>query len=227
MARGPDATAGDDYVPGLPIQDAQKGGGPSHIGFLLGYKGVVEDAADITALLLAWSNGEQAARHRLVELVYDELRRVAKRRLRHERPDHSLTPTALVHEAYVKLVDQSRVRWQNRAHFFSIAAHVMRRVLVDHARARAAAKRDYAATVALEEVEIMTAPIDIDLLALDEALEKLARTDARQSELVELRFFAGLTVDEIASVLDIAPITVKREWALARAWLFRELKKQS
>jgi RNA polymerase sigma factor (TIGR02999 family) len=187
----------------------------------------VEEAADITALLLAWSNGDQAARHRLVELVYDELRRVAKRRLRHERPDHSLTPTALVHEAYVKLVDQSRVRWQNRAHFFSIAAHVMRRVLVDHARARAAAKRDYAATIALEEVELMAAPIDIDLLALDEALEKLARVDSRQSELVELRFFAGLTVDEAASVLDIAPITVKRDWALARAWLFRELQKQS
>jgi RNA polymerase sigma factor (TIGR02999 family) len=182
------------------------------------------EAADVTALLLAWSNGEQAARNRLVEVVYDELRRVAERRLRHERPDHSLTPTALVHEAYVKLVDQRRVRWQNRAHFFSIAAHVMRRILVDHARARSAAKRDHAATIALEEVEIVTAPTDVDIVALDEALEKLTRVDSRQSQLVEMRFFAGLTVDEIAGVLDVAPITVKRDWALARAWLFRELK---
>ena len=182
------------------------------------------EATEITALLRAWSNGEQAARNRLVELVYDELRGVAKRRLRHERPDHSLTPTALVHEAYVKLVDQSRVHWQNRTHFFSIAARVMRRILVDHARARTAAKRGYAGTIALNDVEIVTAPIDIDILALDEALEKLARVDSRQSELVELRFFAGLTVDEIASVLNVAPITVKRDWALARAWLFRELR---
>ena len=194
----------------------------------MGYKGpVMAEAADVTALLLAWSNGEQAARNRLVEVVYDELRRVAERRLRQERPDHSLTPTALVHEAYVKLVDQSRVRWQNRAHFFSIAAHVMRRILVDHARARSAAKRDYAATIALDGVEIVTAPTDVDIVALDEALEKLARVDSRQSQLVEMRFFAGLTVDEIAGVLDVAPITVKRDWALARAWLFRELKQGS
>jgi RNA polymerase sigma factor (TIGR02999 family) len=162
-----------------------------------------------------------------VELVYAELRRVAQRQLRHERADQSLTPTALVHEAYVKLVDQHRVRWQNRAHFFSIAAHVMRRVLVDHARARSAAKRDHAATIALDEVEVLTRPVDVDVLALDSALEKLGRLDSRQSQLVELRFFGGLTVDEIAAALDIAPITVKRDWALARAWLFRELRPAS
>jgi RNA polymerase sigma factor (TIGR02999 family) len=185
------------------------------------------DSADITGLLLAWSSGDEAARSRLVELVYDELRRVAQRQLRRERPDHSLTATALVHEAYVKLVDQSRVHWHNRAHFFSIAAHIMRRILVDHARARTAAKRDDAATIALEDVDVVTAPIDIDILALDSALEKLARLDSRQSQLVELRFFAGMTVEEIAGVLDVAPITVKRDWALARAWLFRELQQAS
>jgi RNA polymerase sigma factor (TIGR02999 family) len=185
------------------------------------------DTADITALLLAWSEGEELARSRLVELVYDELRRMAQGQLRWERPDHSLTPTALVHEAYVKLVDQSRVRWHNRAHFFSIAAHLMRRVLVDHARGRAAAKRDHSATIALEDVDLVTAPIDVDVVALDSALEKLGRVDSRQSQLVELRFFAGMTVEEIAAVLDVAPITVKRDWALARAWLFRELQHAS
>lgn len=185
------------------------------------------DAPDITALLLAWSNGEDEARSRLIEVVYGQLRRVAQRHLRRERPDHSLTPTALVHEAYFKLIDQRRVHWQNRAQFFGIAANVMRRILVDHARARAAAKRAGAATVALEEVDIGAMPIDVDILALDAALDKLGRVDPRQSQLVELRFFAGLTVEETACVLDVAPITVKRNWALARAWLFRELQHQA
>jgi RNA polymerase sigma factor (TIGR02999 family) len=181
------------------------------------------EATDITALLLAWSEGDESARSRLVEAVYGELRRVAQRQLRQERPDHSFTPTALVHEAYLKLIDQRRVRWQNRAHFFAIAAHVMRRLLVDHARARATAKRDRGVTIALDGVDVGSPPPDVDLLALDAALDKLGQLDARQSQLVELRFFAGLTVDETAAVLDVAPITVKREWALARAWLFREL----
>jgi len=181
------------------------------------------EAADITALLLAWSEGEESARARLVEAVYAELRRVAQRHLRRERADHSLTPTALVHEAYLKLIDQRRVRWQSRAHFFSIAAHVMRRILVDHARARATAKRDRGVTIALEGIEVGSPPRDVDLLALDVALDKLAQLDARQSQLVELRFFAGLTVEETAAALEVAPITVKRDWALARAWLFREL----
>jgi RNA polymerase sigma factor (TIGR02999 family) len=181
------------------------------------------EAADITALLLAWSEGEESARARLVEAVYAELRRVAQRHLRRERADHSLTPTALVHETYLKLIDQRRVRWQSRAHFFSIAAHVMRRILVDHARARATAKRDRGVTIALEGIEVGSPPRDVDLLALDVALDKLAQLDARQSQLVELRFFAGLTVEETAAALEVAPITVKRDWALARAWLFREL----
>ena len=162
-----------------------------------------------------------------MEVVYDELRRLAQRHLRSERPDHSLTPTALVHEAYLKLVDQRRVQWNNRAHFFAIAAHLMRRILVDHARARAAAKRDWSITVALDEADTIASPMDFDLVALDTALDKLGRVDARQSQLVELRFFAGLTVEEIAAVLGVAPITVKRDWAHARAWLFRELQKAS
>lgn len=184
------------------------------------------DDADVTALLQAWSDGEEAARSRLIDAVYDELRRVAQRHLRRERNDHSLAPTALVHETYMKLVDQRRVQWQNRAHFFSIAAHLMRRILVDHARSRAAAKRGTDRMVVLDGVDAETAPLDVDVLALDAALDKLATVDARQSRLVELRFFTGLTVEETAETLDVAPITVKRDWALARAFLFRELQRQ-
>ena len=183
------------------------------------------EAVDITALLLAWSDGEEAARAQLVEALYGELRRLAQLQLRHERPDHSLTPTALVHEAYLKLIDQARVRWHSRAHFFSIAGHLMRRILVDHARARATAKRDRGLTIALEGVEVSSDPIDVDVLALDSALDKLARIDARQSQLVELRFFAGLTVEETAAALGISKATVKRDWAMAKAWLTIELKR--
>lgn len=185
------------------------------------------DATDVTALLLAWREGDTAARNRLFEAVYDELRRLARGRLRGERSDISLEPTALVHEAYLKLIDQRGAGWQNRAHFFSMAGHVMRRILVDHARARSAAKRGDAVRVPLEGVDIATDSLEVDVLALDAALDKLAAIDQRQSELVELRFFAGLTVDETAAALDVAPITVKRDWALARAWLFRELKGQT
>ena len=183
----------------------------------------MKDDADVTALLLAWSDGDHAAASRLIEAVYDELRRVARRHLRGER-DHSLAPTALVHEAYLKLVDQRRVRWQNRAHFFGIAAQLMRRILVDHARSRAAAKRGRDRTVCLDAADAVTPPLDVDILALDAALDKLGALDARQSKLVELRFFAGLTVEEVATALDVAPITVKRDWAHARAWLFHELQ---
>ena len=184
------------------------------------------DAADVTALLLAWRNGDEAARNRLFEAVYDELRRLARGRLRGERADLSLAPTVLVHEAYLKLIDQRRVHWHNRSHFYSIAGHVMRRILVDHARARGAIKRGANATIPLDEVDVGVAPRDVDVIALDAALEKLASVDRRQSELVELRFFAGLTVEEAAVALDVAPITAKRDWALARAWLFRELQGQ-
>jgi RNA polymerase sigma factor (TIGR02999 family) len=185
------------------------------------------ESPDITALLIAWGHGEHAARSQLVEAVYDELRRVAQRRLQTERADHSLTPTALVHEAYLRLIDQQRVQWRNRAQFFAIAARLMRRILVDHARARATAKRDGGPSIALEEVEVGTAPLDVDVLALDSALDRLAALDTRQGQLVELRFFAGFTVEETAAALDVSPITVKRDWALARAWLFRELRGSS
>jgi RNA polymerase sigma factor (TIGR02999 family) len=179
--------------------------------------------AELTDLLVAWSAGDEAARSRLIDAVYHELRALARGYLRRERADHSLAPTALVHEAYLKLIDQRQVRWQNRAHFFAIAAHVMRRILVDHARTRGAAKRDGGQRVPLEDVQAVMDPPEVDVLDLDAALEKLSSLDPRQSELVELRFFGGLTVDEAAVVMGVAPATVDRDWALARAWLFREL----
>jgi len=179
--------------------------------------------AGVTRLLIAWSNGEASAAEPLMDAVYVELRRLARGYLRRERADHSLPATALVHEAYVKLVDQRRVRWQNRAQFFAIASQVMRRLLVDHARARDASKRGAAVTVSIENVDRTADGRPADILALDLALEKLARVDARQARLVELRFFGGLTVDEAAEVLDVAAITVKRDWAMARTWLYREL----
>ena len=184
------------------------------------------DAPDLTTLLGAWSAGDEEARARVMDAVYDELRRVARAQLARERPGHSLAPTALVHEAYLRLVDQRHVRWQGRAHFFAIAAHMMRRILVDHARSRNADKRGGGAVdVPLDAIDIGTPAEDVDILALDAALEKLAALDPRQSQLVELRFFAGFTVEEAAAALDVAPVTVKRDWALARAWLFRELGK--
>ena len=182
------------------------------------------ETGDITVLLLAWRDGDESARSRLTEAVYGELRRVAQRHLRRERPEHSLTPTALVHETYLKLIDQRRVKWENRAQFFAIAARLMRRILVDHARARAATKRAAGPSLALDQVDIGAPAVDVNILALDAALRELADLDERQGRLVELRFFAGLTVEETATVLDVAPITVKRDWALARAWLFRALQ---
>lgn len=182
------------------------------------------DGSDVTRLLLAWSDGHAAAGDALMVAVYGELRRMARGYLRRERAGHSLPPTALVHEAYVKLVDQQRVKWQNRAHFFAIAARVMRRILVDHARGRASAKRGRGATFTLLDVDARVEAPDVDIVALDLALEKLAGIDERQSRLVELRFFAGLTVEEAAAALGIAPITVKRDWALARTWLYREIR---
>jgi RNA polymerase sigma factor (TIGR02999 family) len=173
-------------------------------------------------MLVACGNGEEPARI-LMEAVYGELRRLARAYLRRERRVHTLPPTALVHEAYLKLVDQDRVRWRNRAHFFAIAAQQMRRILVDQARAHRAAKRGGGATIPLTGIEIACTQPEIDVLELETALEKLAGLDPRQSRLVELRFFGGLTVEETATVLRVAPVTVKRDWALARAWLYREL----
>ncbi|HEU4891830.1 MAG TPA: sigma-70 family RNA polymerase sigma factor [Vicinamibacterales bacterium] len=184
---------------------------------------MLKSGPDVTGFLVAWSQGDEGARTRLVEAVYAELRRLARGYLQRERPDHSLPPTALVHEVYLKLVDQRRVQWQNRTQFFAIAAHLMRRILVDHARTHNAQKRGGGDRVPLEDRDAAFEPLTVDVVALDLALQRLAESYPRQSQLVELRFFGGLTVEEIATVLDVAPITVKRDWALAKAWLYREL----
>jgi RNA polymerase sigma factor (TIGR02999 family) len=182
--------------------------------------------SDVTGLLVAWSNGDEAARSCLIDAVYAELRRLARGYLQRERPDHSLPPTALVHEAYLKLVDQRRVQWKNRTQFFAIAAHLMRRILVDHARTHNAQKRGAGNRVPLEDHDAAFEPVTVDVVALDLALQRLSDRYPRQGRLVELRFFGGLTVEEVASVLDLAPITVKRDWALAKTWLYRELQRQ-
>jgi RNA polymerase sigma factor (TIGR02999 family) len=179
---------------------------------------------DVTELLADWSKGNEVARGQLIEIVYGELKRLAKAYLRRERPNHSVAATALVHEAYLKLVDQRRVQWQNRSHFFGIAAQAMRRILVDHARARDAAKRGGGELTIESKPQDSVERSDIDILALDEALSRLEAVEPRWRQLVELRFFAGLTVEETASVLDRSPATVKRDWSLARAWLYRELQ---
>ena len=181
---------------------------------------------DVTGLLVAWGQGDRAADSRLIAVVYQDLRRVARRRLRAERADHSLAPTALVHEAYLRLVDLRRVRWQNRAQFFAIAARLMRQILVDHARAHVAAKRGGPGwKVPLADDLGATMPRDVDLLDLDVALGKLATIDSRLGDLVVLRFFGGMTVEEAAESLGLSPATVKRDWSRARAWLFRELRR--
>jgi RNA polymerase sigma factor (TIGR02999 family) len=179
---------------------------------------------DVTGLLRAWNEGEPGALDALMPIVYAELHRLARSTLRTERPDHTLQATALVNEAYVRLVGQTRMRWQNRAQFFGTAAQFMRRILVDHARDRLAAKRGAGATrVELDEALLSTSERGIDLLALDAALERLEQLDPRQSQLVVLRFFGGLTIEEAAAVLEISPATAKREWVTARIWLRREL----
>jgi len=182
---------------------------------------------DVTGLLVAWGRGNRAADSRFMAVVYQDLRRVARRRLRAERADHSLAPTALVHEAYLRLIDLRRVRWQNRAHFFAIAARFMRQILVDHARAHVAAKRGGLGwKVPLADNLGATVPRDVDLLDLDTALSKLATIDSRLNDLVVLRFFGGMTVEEAAESLHLSPATVKRDWSRARAWLFRELRSE-
>jgi RNA polymerase sigma factor (TIGR02999 family) len=179
-------------------------------------------------LLEQWGGGDQQALERLTPLVYAELHRLASRHLRRERPDHTLQSTALVNEAYLKLVGQHSIRWQNRAHFFGIAAQLIRRILVDYARTRLAEKRGSSAPkLSLEDVLESPASRDLDLVALDDALEDLAKIDARQSRVVELRFFAGLSVEETAEVMQMSPATVKREWTVAKAWLFRQIRRQA
>ena len=182
----------------------------------------------ITALLEQWGRGDQQALEQLTPLVYNELHRLASQYLRRERLDHTLQSTALVNEAYLKLAGQHSMRWQNRAHFFGIAAQLIRRILVDYARSRYAEKRGSSAPkLSLDEVLESAAARDLDLIALDDALEDLARIDARQSRVVELRFFAGLSVEETAEILQMSPATVKREWTAAKAWLFRQLRRQA
>jgi RNA polymerase sigma factor (TIGR02999 family) len=180
--------------------------------------------ARITELLIAWSDGGREALDELLPLVYDELRSIASRYLRHESGDHTLQPTALVHEAYFRLIDQRRVRWRNRAHFYGVAAQVMRRILVDHARAQRAEKRGGGREhLPLVEEETPSASHGVDILALDEALTRLAEFDPQQGRVVELRYFGGLTIDEVAEVVGISAATVVREWTIAKAWLRAEL----
>ena len=179
---------------------------------------------DVTDLLLSWRQGDAAALAHLVPLVYDELRRVARRRLRGESPGHPLQATALVHEVYLRLVDVDRMTLTSRAHFFGVAATLMRQILVDHARRERADKRGGSVTVlSLDEALPAAWTSSVDVLALDQALDALSAIDSRQCRVVELRFFAGLTIDEAAATLGISSATVEREWALAKAWLFRQL----
>ena len=182
---------------------------------------------DVTDLLIDWSNGDQEALNKLMPLVYDELHRLASRYLRHERPGHTLQTTALVHEAYLKLVDQKNLSWQNRVQFFAASSQVMRHILVDHARSRRAFKRgrDYY-RLSLDEARVSADEKDGDLLMLNEALNNLAAIDSQQSRVVELRVFGGLTVEETAEALRISPRTVKREWSMAKAWLHKQIRSQ-
>ncbi|MFN0112044.1 MAG: sigma-70 family RNA polymerase sigma factor [Blastocatellia bacterium] len=180
---------------------------------------------DVTQLLRNWQNGDQSSRDQLLGIVYDELRRQAARYLRRERPDHTLQPTALVHEAYLQLIDQSHVSWENRAHFFGVAARLMRRILVDHARAHQAEKRGKGnEKLALDEAIAVPENKDLNILALNDALEELVRMDEQQSRIVELRYFGGLSIEETAAVTGVSPATVKREWAMAKAWLNNQIK---
>jgi RNA polymerase sigma factor (TIGR02999 family) len=179
---------------------------------------------EVTQLLLAWSNGDQAALEKLTPLVYQELHRLAKRYMGGQRPGHTLQTTALVHEAYLRLIDSSQVRWQNRAHFFAVSAQLMRRVLVDFARSRHYLKRGGGAVkVSLDEALEVCAERGAELIALDDALQHLAIIDPRKCQVVELRFFGGLSVEETAEALKVSPDTVLRDWRLARTWLLREL----
>ncbi len=180
---------------------------------------------NITQMLVAWGQGDQAALKEMIPLVFAELHRQAERYLRHERPGHLLQPTALVNEAYLRLIDCTSIQGQNRAHFFAVSAQLMRRILVDLARERESAKRGGGQhRVSLSQARRVAQEKSVDLVALDEALDVLARLDSRQSQVVELRFFGGLKLDEIAEVLKVSVGTVRRDWSLAQAWLFNQLE---
>lgn len=190
--------------------------------FLTG--GVLASSHDVTGLLREWSRGNRSALNQLLPLVYSELRRIAARQLRSERADHTLQPTALVHEVYLRLVDQRQVDWQSRAHFFGVAAQVMRRILVDHARRHGASKRGGGVRcVSIDEARDVAASNEIPILALDRALDRLENVDSELVKIVELRAFGGLTIEEAAHVLRVSPRTAKRDWRTAKAWLNREL----
>ena len=181
---------------------------------------------DVSALLRAWSDGDHRALDALTPIVYAELRRLAHRYMRRERVDHSLQTTALVNEAYVRLVDYKRMQWQNRAHFFAVSAQLMRRILVERARRHNLKRGRGVQYVPLDETAVVSEDPPVDFVALDDALNALARVDPRKVQIVEMRFFGGLTVDETAVVLKISPVTVRRDWSAAKIWLYRELTGQ-
>jgi|ERR1700679_370115 RNA polymerase sigma-70 factor, ECF subfamily len=178
---------------------------------------------DVSTLLRAWSDGDQNALDQLTPIVYDELRRLAGHYLRGERTGHSLQATALVNEAYLRLVDYKRMRWENRAHFFAVSAQLMRRILVDHARRHNLKRGGGIQHIALEDTAVLDGDRDENLVLLDDALQALTRIDPRKAQVVELRFFGGLSVEETAEVLKVSPVTVMRDWSTARTWLYREM----
>ena len=182
---------------------------------------------EISTLLRAWSDGDQGALDRLTPIVYEELRRLARRYMKRERPGHSLQTSALVNEAYIRLVDYERMQWQNRAHFFAVSSQLMRRILVEHARRHNLKRGGGVQHVSLEEAAVVGGgrgcPLGPDLVELDDALNTLARLDPRKVQVVEMRFFGGLSVEETAVVLKVSPVTVMRDWSTAKAWLYREL----
>jgi RNA polymerase sigma factor (TIGR02999 family) len=180
-------------------------------------------AGVVSSLLRAWSGGDQSALERLTPMVYDELHRLARRYMQQERPGHSLQATALVNEAYTRLVDYKRMQWQDRAHFFAVSSQLMRRILVDHARRHNLKRGAGVLHVSLEQAAVVGGDEGMDLVALDDAMKALARLDLRKVQVVEMRFFGGLSVEETAEVLKISAVTVKRDWRAARTWLYREL----
>ena len=180
-------------------------------------------AQDVSELLRAWSGGDQGALERLTPIIYTELHHLARRYMKRERPGHSLQTTALVNEAYMRLVDYRRMQWQNRAHFFAVSAQLMRRILVDHARRHNLKRGAGTQHVALEEAALVGGGRDANLVALDDALNTLGRLDPRKVQVVEMRFFGGLSVDETAEVLKLSPASVRRDWRIAKLWLYREL----
>ncbi len=187
---------------------------------------MAQNSHEVTQLLIQWSNGDKAALDKLMPLIYEELRQLARHYMNRERVGHTLQTTALVNEAYLRLINRKQVHWQNRAHFFAIAAHLMRSILVDHARSHAYAKRGGGARkISLDEALAVSQQRAADVVALDDALKRLAEIDPQQSRIVELKFFGGLTIEETAEVLALSPATIKREWSTAKAWLYHELNR--